>query len=84
MKLLEPLGVSPATYQSINYGRTREIGDAAAFLGFDGLLVPNARWRCTNLILVIEGIAVEDLTVRQDCGVIDLRKWRSGSLVSGT
>lgn len=45
------LGVSVETYGSLDYSRTQEIGDAADFLGFDGMLVPSARFPCRNLVL---------------------------------
>jgi hypothetical protein len=37
---LRALGVTPETYGSLSYERTQEIGDAAAFLGFDGIWRP--------------------------------------------
>ncbi len=80
LELLEALGVSRGTYTSIAYGRTREIGDAAAFLGFDGLLVPNARWNCTNLVLIADEIPAGKIAVSDNHGVIDLREWRKGAL----
>ncbi|UUP20024.1 RES family NAD+ phosphorylase [Nitratireductor thuwali] len=60
---LKTLGVTPETYASLSYERTQEIGDAAAFLGFDGILAPSARWPCENLILFTERFAPADLSV---------------------
>ncbi len=40
---LVELGVDRARYAERLYERTAEIGDAAAFLGCDGLIVPRAR-----------------------------------------
>jgi hypothetical protein len=48
---LQPLGVDVAEYDGLLYERTQIIGDAAQFLGFSGLIAPNARWRCLNLVL---------------------------------
>jgi hypothetical protein len=45
----KPLGVDVKDYAKVLYGRTQEIGDAAAFLGFDGIIAPNARWDCHKL-----------------------------------
>ena len=53
---LEALGVSTDRYAAINYEKTQEIGDAVAFLGCDGLLVPSARWPCENLVLFPENL----------------------------
>jgi hypothetical protein len=60
---LKTLGVTPETYGSLSYQRTQEIGDAAAFLGFDGILAPSARWPCQNLVLFTEHFTPTDLTV---------------------
>lgn len=39
-----PMGEAPPS-------RTQEIGAALSFLGVDGLVVPSARWPCSNMIL---------------------------------
>ena len=39
------------SFGDLSYGRTQEIGDAAAFLGFDGIIAPSARWPCQNLVI---------------------------------
>jgi len=44
-------GVDPTRFGELNYARTQEIGEGAAFLGYDGFIVPSARWSCENLIL---------------------------------
>ena len=46
MAQLKALGVEDSRYREMLYDRTQEIGAAAAFLGFDGLIVPSARWAC--------------------------------------
>ena len=48
---LNSLGVIVDRYAEINYIQTAQIGAAIAFLGYDGLLAPSARWPCENLIL---------------------------------
>ena len=48
---LTPLGVDRSRYAEILYHRTQAIGDAADFFGFDGLIAPNARWPCQNLVI---------------------------------
>jgi RES domain-containing protein len=53
---LVDLGVDAARYREPLYERTREIGDAAAFLGCDALIVPSARWDCLNVVLFLEAI----------------------------
>lgn len=56
MAALTRLGVNSARYAERDYVRTQEIADAAYFLGFDGLIVPSARWRCLNLVLFTDRI----------------------------
>jgi hypothetical protein len=51
---LAPLGVDTARYRSFDYGATQAIAAAANFLGFDGLIVPNARFDCSNLVIFTE------------------------------
>jgi RES domain-containing protein len=58
-----PFGVDPARYREILYEPTQEIGDAAYFLGFDSIIVPNARSSCDNLILFTDQIAPAHLEV---------------------
>jgi hypothetical protein len=75
MAALESLGVAAGRYGDLDYRRTQEIGDAAFFLGFDGLIVPSARWSCQNLALFTDRFAPEDLTVEAS-EVVDWPAWR--------
>lgn len=50
------LGVDTSRYGERDYRRTQEIADAAYFLGFDGLIAPSARWRCSNVVLFTDRI----------------------------
>jgi len=58
---LEPLGVVPAEYPGVLYRRTQEIGDAASFLGFDGILAPSARCECHNLVVFTDHLEPDAL-----------------------
>jgi hypothetical protein len=60
---IEALGISAETYAGLSYARSQEIGDAAAFLGFDGILAPSARWPCQNLVVFTERFSPAELTV---------------------
>lgn len=73
---LETLGVDRDKYQALFYDRTREIGDAAAFLGFDGVIAPSARWDCLNLTIFCDGLNPEDLVLRNSTA-IDWEAWRT-------
>jgi hypothetical protein len=72
---LQHLGVPVATYGDFNYERTQEIGDAAKFLGFDGILAPSARWACQNLIIFTDQFEPTDLSVI-DSEPVDWAVWR--------
>lgn len=58
---LTRLGVEMSRYQGILYSKTQEIGAAAAFLGFDGLISPSARYACANLVVFLDNAAPEAL-----------------------
>jgi RES domain-containing protein len=60
---VEALGVASEHFSGLDYGRTQEIGDAANFLGFDGILAPSARWQGQNLVLFTDGFDPDDLVV---------------------
>jgi len=70
---LGPLGVDVARYRSFDYEATQAIAAAACFLEFDGLVVPNARFDCANLVLFIERVPALSLIETQP---IDWEAWR--------
>ena len=72
---LRKLGVDMALYNSNNYMRTQEIGDAVAFLGCDGLIVPSARWSCDNLVLYTENHKLDNDLEVVGTEQIDWRAW---------
>jgi RES domain-containing protein len=72
---IKPLGVDIKDYSKVHYSRTQEIGDAAAFLGFDGLIAPSARWDCYNLTVFSDQVQPSDLELISS-EVIDFRMWR--------
>lgn len=76
LEKVEGLGVSRDEYAGLSYQRTQEIGDAAAFLGFDGILAPSARWPCQNLIIFCDRFTPAELTVLESQDV-HWEKWRN-------
>jgi len=75
IEAVEALGVSRETYASLSYARSQEIGDAAAFLGFDAILAPSARWQCQNLVIFTDRFQPTDLAVT-DSEPVDWDAWR--------
>ena len=75
MRVLARLGVEESRYLEILYGRTQEIGDAAYFLGFDGIIAPSARWACLNAVLFVDRIASDRIEPIR-AGSVDWERWR--------
>jgi hypothetical protein len=57
MRELANLGVDISRYESFEYGATQAIAAAAHFLEFDGMLVPSARFACSNLVLFTDRVS---------------------------
>lgn len=76
MAALCDLGVEDARYRELYYDRAQAISDAARFMGFDGLIVPNARWDCLNLVLFVDAVDPEGIEVT-DRTAIDWDGWRA-------
>jgi RES domain-containing protein len=77
LPLLEQLGVDTARYQDRDYRQTQDIADATFFLGFDGLVVPSARWSCANAVLFTDRIDPAALTVEAtDSDPVNWSEWR--------
>ncbi len=69
---LVDLGVDRARYHERLYERTAEIGDAAAFLGCDGLIVPSARSKAFNLMIFVEAVDVVNVSATGTSMAVDL------------
>jgi RES domain-containing protein len=75
LEAVERLGVAKKHYGELAYNQTQAIGDAAAFLGFDGMMVPSARLECLNLVLFTDRFSPADLIVKHS-EVVDWGAWR--------
>lgn len=85
LKLIETdlagLGADPNEYDQINNLRTREIGAAINFLGYDGLIAPSARWNCENLMLFFDNLSSDSNTELVTTEEVDWQTWgRENSL----
>lgn len=78
MEQLKCLGVENSRYRELLYTRTQEIGAAAAFLGFDGLIAPSARWDCQNIVLFLEAINLEEVRT-VSAQPVDWNAWRQSN-----
>jgi|SRR5437867_9370245 len=79
LSALEVLGVDRDQFSELKYSRTQEIGDAAQFLGFSGMIVPSARWRGLNLVLFTDQLSSDALAI-QSKEIIDWAVWRRGRM----
>jgi RES domain-containing protein len=70
------LGVEEARYREVLYDRTQAISDAAQFMGFDGLIVPSARWDCLNLVLFADSLDLDEIDIEEK-SAIDWEAWRN-------
>lgn len=75
---IEALGLQPGIYGQMlyverqgEYPRTQDIGEAARFLGCDGLIAPSARLACQNGVLFCGALQPGAVTVTHDHGLID-------------
>jgi RES domain-containing protein len=59
------------------YGRSQEIAEVVRFLDFDGLIVPSARWPCSNVVLFTDRVPPDALRVEADHGVVDWSAWKA-------
>ncbi len=73
-KLVE-LGVDETRYMEMLYPRTQEIADAAAFLGFDGIIAQSARYPCEVVVLFLDKFDLESIEVASEAEV-DWNDWR--------
>ncbi len=77
MNTLAALKVDTGRHSDLDYARTQAIGDAAHFLGFDGLIVPSARWESRNLILFMDRLDPNDPLVVTRREPVDWPAWRA-------
>ena len=78
MEQLRHLGVEDSRYRELLYDRTQEIAAAAAFLGFDGLTAPSARWDCQNIVLFLDAVTPEEIRTVSNAQ-INWQAWRKAN-----
>jgi hypothetical protein len=77
MDKLAALGVDTAKYASFDYSVTSRISAAANFMEFDAMLVPSARFACSNLVIFADRANDVEL-VRSE--PVDWETWRERSV----
>jgi hypothetical protein len=76
MRELEKLGVDVSRYETFDYSATQAIAAAAHFLEFDGLLVPSARFACSNLALFTDRVPQPGQLQLVSSEDVDWEEWR--------
>ncbi len=64
------------------YPRAQDIAETAHFLDYDGILVPSARWNCTNMVVFCDQLPAGAIEVIKDHGFIVWSAWKRGHPVS--
>ncbi|WP_439573402.1 RES family NAD+ phosphorylase [Phreatobacter sp.] len=79
---LAALGLDTAKYGQLSYEarndeypRSQDIAEVAHFLEFDGLIVPNARWACSNVILFCDRVPPTAMEAVHNHGLVDWAGW---------
>lgn len=79
---LAGLGLDTAKYgqlsyeaRSEEYPRSQDIAEVAHFLEFDGLIVPNARWACSNIVLFCDRVPPAAMGAVRNHGLVDWTDW---------
>jgi RES domain-containing protein len=75
---LAKVGLDTARFGQLSYNekhaeypRSQDIGEVAHFLDYDGLVVPNARHDCLNVVAFCDRVGTEAIVVLEDHGVVD-------------
>lgn len=76
LQTLDTLGVNTARYESYDYSVTQAIAAAAQFLGFDALIVPNARHPSMNLVGLLENLDPGAVVEPVSSEIVDWTAWR--------
>jgi len=75
MDALQAVGLDVSRYGQLSYNekeaeypRSQDIGEAAHFLDFDGLIVPSARHECLNVVVFCDRVPPEVIINKSDHG----------------
>ena len=79
LESLGPLGVDAEAFRKGGFKRTRQIGAAARFLDIEGLIVPSARWPCTNLVLFLDRLSDFESLAVLDSRDVSWPAWREAA-----
>lgn len=86
---LASLGIDMSRYGRLSYVEradeyptTQQIGEAAFFYEYEAIIVPNARWPASNVVILTENVRLAALSA--DSGEpVDLAAWRAATIRTG-
>lgn len=74
--VLGALGIEDPLANRLDQSQSQAIGAAAHFLEFQGLLVPSARWHCSNLVLFLDRLDLNDAVFFEDRKEVNWPAWK--------
>lgn len=77
---LHTLGVNTARFENYDYSATQAIAAAAQFLGYDAMIVPNARHPSLNLVVLLANLDPGETVKIVSSEIVDWSAWRRGSM----
>jgi len=79
---LEALGVDMSVFGQLSYAeraseypRTQDVAEICHFLDHSGIVVPNARWDCANVVIFCDRTIPGAVEAVKDHGPIDWDDW---------
>jgi RES domain-containing protein len=88
LRSLASLGLDTSRYGQLSYHereqeylRTHEIAEVAHFLDFDGIVVPNARWDCSNIVIFCDRVPPTGIELLHDHGIINWNVWMNSKRI---
>lgn len=74
--LLIQFGIEDPLASRLDHSKTQAISGAVRFLEYQGILVPNARWNCSNLVIFMDQIDLNEGIVIEDQELVNWPAWK--------
>lgn len=76
---LNSLGVDDPLASRVDNDRSQAVGEAAYMMDYQGLIVPSARWDCSNLLLFIDRFDLNEHIELLDVSDVNWPAWKERS-----
>ncbi len=74
--LLVELGIDKPKSARDDCSKSQELSSAARFLEYQGLLVPSSRWKCSNLVLYIDQLDINECITLNGNELVNWPAWK--------